>query len=225
MKKSILITMCMAGMAMAGEPAEPIAVTPIQAPPVAPVADCPLSLEVAGVYRFASRYIMSDDFVYGKKIDTYGGDLTLVYGLNDNWSANLRIGYTFGDEVDRDYGCRQEVDLHTFTIMPGLRYTTPLNDTWSVYGGVNMGVANESVKYRMYAPLDKWTEKFHDSEWNFAVSAEVGLRYKVSENTEIFAAYEFYGSVATPLLGDEWTRLDTHRQTYHGIRTGVSIKF
>ncbi len=220
MKKSMFLAM-LALPAMAGEPA-PVAVAPVPAP-VAPACDCPVSWELAAVYRYATR----DLFVHGegnqKDIDTYGVDLTAVYGLNDRWSANLRFGYTFGDEVNRMYDIREETDVHTFYLMPGLRYTAPLNDKWSVYGGANVGIANECVKNKVAFSLDNFYDKNHDSDWGVAFSVEAGVRYKVSDSTELFAAYEFYGSTAAPKLYDGHT--DTHGQTYHGLRAGVSISF
>lgn len=224
MKKSMILALSMAVPVMAGTPA-PVAVSPVPAPVVAPAAECPITWELAAVYRYANRDLIAHAEGNEKDIDTYGVDLTAVYGIDDNWSANLRFGYTFGDEVNKDvYGWwRQETDVHTFYLMPGLRYTAPIDDTWSWYAGVNVGMANECVKEKVSVPIDNYAEKTHDSDWGFAVSGELGVRYKMCENTEFFAAYEFFGSTATPKLYDGW--VDTHGQTYHGVRAGVSIKF
>lgn len=222
MKKSMILAM-FALPAMAGDPA-PIAVTPVPAPVVAPACDCPITWELAAVYRYANRDIFAHSFGAEKDIDTYGVDLTAVYALNDRWSANLRFGYTFGDEVNKYWDSREETDVHTFYLMPGIRYTAPLNDKWSVYGGINVGIANESVKYKASWAEDYYYYKEHDSAWGFACSLEAGVRYKVCDNAELFAAYEFYGSTATPNFGAAWGG-DTHGQTYHGVRAGVSISF
>lgn len=223
MKKSIVLAMSLVAPAFAGESA-PVAVTPLTAPAVAApaAAVCPLSWELAGVYRNANRDLFAHSGGAEKDIDTYGVDLTSVYGLTDNWALNLRFGYTFGDEVEKYWGGHYETDIHTFYLMPGVRYTAPICDNWSVYAGANIGIANESVKD--HCRVDDYVGGAHDSDWGFAYSAEVGLRYQVSENTEIFAAYEFFGSTATPNLYDGGV-LDTHQQTYSGVRAGVSIKF
>ncbi len=232
MKKSLILALALAAPVFAGDP--------VVAPPptvYAPAPTCgPWALEAAAVYGFAMEDVY--DGLVSKDIDVYGADLTLVYALNDNHSVNLRFGYTFGDEcvqgTDLDGGfTRWETDIHTFTLMPGYRYTHALNEKWSLYGGANLGVANVSVK-------DSWSatwqdgnglrNKAHDSDWGLAWSLEVGAQYNITPCWYLFATYGLAGSTAEtkPLYTWEggWKEGDeTDQLWYQVIRLGVGAKF
>lgn len=206
MKKVIFAAMALGLPVMAGEPA------PIVTP--APAPSCPLTLEVAGVYKSAAKELLS----YGpaKEIDVMGADLTLVKPLCGNSAVTLRFGYNFGDEAQRGvFGGTEEVDVHSFYLMPGYRYTHALTEKTSLYGAVNAGIANTSFKYKFddAEEIDKW----HDSDWGFIATLELGVRYQLCEKTELFAAYEFTANYAKPDGCDE--------QTYNGVRVGVGFKF
>lgn len=206
MKKVIFAAMALGLPVMAGEPA------PIVTP--APAPCCPLTLEVAGVYKSAAKELLS----YGpaKEIDVMGADLTLVKPLCGNSAVTLRFGYNFGDEAQRGvFGGTEEVDVHSFYLMPGYRYTHALTEKTSLYGAVNAGIANTSFKYKFddAEEIDKW----HDSDWGFIATLELGVRYQLCEKTELFAAYEFTANYAKPDGCDE--------QTYNGVRVGVGFKF
>lgn len=197
MKKSMIVAMCMAGMAMAGETA-PVAVTPIQTPAVAPApVACPLSVEVAGVYTAALN-----DVVTGiDGIDTWGVDLTFVYDLCPNWSVNLRGGWANGDDDDND------LETTVWSIMPGVRYTAPITEELSWFAGANIGAANVE-----YEQLD-----VSEDEWGFAYSAELGLRYDLTENLYVFGAVQGNGNLAEPL--------NAAQQYGVGARAGLGWKF
>ncbi|MBQ3144325.1 MAG: outer membrane beta-barrel protein [Akkermansia sp.] len=206
MKKVIFAAMALGLPVMAGEPA------PIVTP--APAPSCPLTLEVAGVYKSAAKELLS----YGpaKEIDVMGADLTLVKPICGNSAVTLRFGYNFGDEAQRGvFGGTEEVDVHSFYLMPGYRYTHALTEKTSLYGAVNAGIANTSFKYKFddAEEIDKW----HDSDWGFIATLELGVRYQLCEKTELFAAYEFTANYAKPDGCDE--------QTYNGVRVGVGFKF
>ena len=206
MKKVIFAAMALGLPVMAGEPA------PIVTP--APAPSCPLTLEVAGVYKSAAKELLS----YGpaKEIDVMGADLTLVKPICGNSAVTLRFGYNFGDEAQRGvFGGTEEVDVHSFYLMPGYRYTHALTEKTSLYGAVNAGIANTSFKYKFddAEEIDKW----HDSDWGFIATLELGVRYQLCEKTELFAAYEFTANYAKPEGCDE--------QTYNGVRVGVGFKF
>lgn len=206
MKKVIFAAMALGLPVMAGEPA------PIVTP--APAPSCPLTLEVAGVYKSAAKELLS----YGpaKEIDVMGADLTLVKPICGNSAVTLRFGYNFGDEAQRGvFGGTEEVDVHSFYLMPGYRYTHALTEKTSLYGAVNAGIANTSFKYKFddAEEIGKW----HDSDWGFIATLELGVRYQLCEKTELFAAYEFTANYAKPDGCDE--------QTYNGVRVGVGFKF
>lgn len=220
MNKIAIIALACAAPVMAGTP---VVIAPAPAP--APAVN-PWSVEIGVGYNFAGRDLIKHSIGEEEAINTLGVDLTGVYAINDNSALTLRFGYSFGDEVDaalRSWGLRREIDVHTFSLMPGYRYTHALTDKASAFCGVNVGVANMSVKdhYRM-DEMGAFSE--HDSAWGVGYSAEVGLRYALCPNTEIFAAYQFSGNTARIKLGDVFPEKN-HRQFYNGIRTGVSIKF
>ncbi len=170
----------------------------------------PYTFEVGALYGFANKSLTPG----GKKTDVYGGDFTAVYNMDQQNSLNLRLGYTFGDGTSRYDNLRRETDIHTFSLMPGYRYTHAINENWASYIGFNLGVANVSVKDNLRG--DGFAAHAHDSEYGFAYSAEAGLRYKLCENSQWFLAYQFYGSNADPGI---------RKQNYHAVRTGVSFKF
>lgn len=208
MKKAIFAAMALVMPVMAGEPALTQAPTPMPAP------TCPISLEVAGVYKFAAKEML--DYGPAKDIDVMGADLTLVKPICGNSAVTLRFGYNFGDEAQRGvFGGTEEVDVHSFYLMPGYRYTHALTEKTSLYGAVNAGIANTSFKYKFddAEEIDKW----HDSDWGFIATLELGVRYQLCEKTELFAAYEFTANYAKSDGCDE--------QTYNGVRVGVGFKF
>ncbi len=215
MKKVLIAGIALASLtsiAAAGQPT-PVYTAPAPAPCPAP---CPYTMELGAKYGFAN-----DDIFRGNsdKLDTYGGDLTLVYHMDKRHSINLRGGYTYGDTHNWAFGTRHRTALHTFYLMPGYRYTHPINEKWSAYLGLNAGAANLSVKDSVRG-VD-FARKDHNSEYGFAYSGEVGLRYNICDQTDIFLAYEFFGSTATPSVRDG----RTHQQTYNVVRTGVSFQF
>ena len=208
MKKVIFSVMALGVPVMAGEPAL------TQAPLPTPEVACPISLEVAGVYKSAAKEMR--DYGPAKEIDVMGADLTLVKPLCGKSAATLRVGYNFGDEAQRyEGGGTKEVDVHSFYLMPGYRYTHALTEKTSVYGAINAGIANTSVKYK-YDDAEI-IAKEHDSDWGFIGTVELGVRYQLCEKTELFAAYEYTANYAKPDGCDE--------QTYNGVRVGVGIKF
>lgn len=209
MKKTIIAALALGLPVMAGEP---VVLTPAPAP--APAPSCPITLEVAGVYKNAAKELLN----YGpaKDIDVMGADLTLVKPICNNSAVTLRFGYNFGDEAQRFYwGGTEELDIHSFYLMPGYRYTYALTDKTALYGAVNAGIANTSVKYKYDEP--GFISKDHASDWGFIGTVELGIRYQLCEKTEIFAAYEYTANYATPDGCDD--------QTYNGVRVGVGFKF
>ena len=138
MKKLAILALC--APAFAGTPE--VVVTP--APTPAPAA-CPCSVEIGVGYNYGCRDLYKSDFGSEKDIDTGSVDLTAVYALNQHHALTLRFGYAFGDEVNKnaDYpGIRDETDVHTFSLMPGYRYTHAITEKTSIFAGANVGIAN-----------------------------------------------------------------------------------
>ncbi len=215
MKNALIPGIALAVLVSAASAGQATIYVPAPAPAPCP-EPCPYTMEVGFKYGFANADIFRGP---SDNINTYGGDLTLVYNINENHSLNLRGGYTFGDTVHRPFNLRHETDLHTFYLMPGYRYTHIINEKWSAYIGANVGAANLSVKDNLRGPDVHLTA--HNSEYGFGYSGEVGLRYRICETRELFLAYEFFGSTANPRVGN----IATERQTYNVIRTGMSFKF
>ncbi len=123
---------------------------------------------------------------------------------------------------------REKFELRSLVLMPGYRYTRPLTETLSAYAGVNMGLALLRVKCHNFHPYEGRTSR-HADEFGLACSAELGLRYRLDERCELFAAYQFFTSTATPRLdggGAPWLHgSEVARPSYSAIRAGVSLSF
>lgn len=187
MKKSIILAMCVALPGLAGEPA-PIPLAP------APV-DCPLSIEVGAVYTVA----LSDVVNGVDGIDTWGVDVTALYDICPKWAVTLRGGWAEGDD--------DGLDTTVWSIMPGIRYTSPITDKLAWYAGANVGVAN--VEYSV--------GDLSVDETGFAYSAEIGLRYNLTERFYVFGAVQGNGNFAEPA--------NTDCQYGMGGRVGVGFEF
>lgn len=216
MNKIAILTLTAAAPLLAGTPE---VITPAPAPAPEPM---PCTMEIGAVYNMAGRDLFKHSSGSMKEIDTYGMDATLVKPLCEKNAFTLRLGYTFGDEVNKGYlpEARQETDVHTFSLMPGLRHTYELTERTNLFMGANVGVVNESVK-------DHWRGDFgvassHDSAWGMGFSAEMGVRYKVGQSSDLYVAYRFSGNTARPSVE---TAGSTHRQIYNGVTAGMSFNF
>lgn len=208
MKNTIVTTLLLSVPAFAGTPAV------ISAAPALPEAPAPITLEVAGIYKNAAKETAK--LGPAKNIDVFGMDLTLVKPVCPNSAFTLRFGYNFGDEANRFLYCTEEIDVHSFYLMPGYRYTHALTDKVSVYGGINAGIGNTSIKAKYDDAYGDFA-KAHDSSWGFVASIEAGVRYQLNEKTDVFAAYEYSVNYADTMISDD--------QTYNSLRVGMGIKF
>ncbi len=207
----------------------------------------PWSVELAGGYQFAAREFQKSPMasngenIYRSnlsmpKVDLISADVTGVYNLTDKQALTLRFGYAAGDDsinIDGEAtSVKDKVEL--FSIMPGYRYSIPVyQDKLKAFAGVNAGVAY--LKYKSTqsdAPDEFYNTKVDDSAWGLAYSAEIGLRYDVTENVGVFAAYQFSGNTAdvkrptynrnpnNPMIDNQ-----TRAQVYNGVRAGLSYAF
>ena len=127
-------------------------------------------------------------------------------------------------EMDERVDFWSKARVHTFSFMPGYRYTHALTPRLSVYGGVNAGIANASNKLNMYIEHEHLLSA-HDSAWGFAYSAELGLSYAISPAVDLFAAYQFSGNTAKCRPHCEFGEMTANRLHYHGVRAGVGFRF
>ena len=195
----------------------------------------PWGVEVAANYNWGLGQYMKSD-VIGKKnhINTIGGDITGVYNLDENQAVTLRFGYGYGHDkfalatyLDKGYYAKET--LHQFTIMPGYRYTYPVNQAWSVYAGANVGLAANVAKIDETEVINrhsKHTESAHKSAWGFAWSVEVGAKYQIDTNWNAFAALSYSGNTARPNIKYDGQSVGKVRtQQYLGVRLGVGYTF
>ena len=223
MKKTIILAAMLALPTFAGQK---VIVNPAPVAPVAPAVASPWSVELAATYTWGVPDIYNC-ISPCKEIKSVGADITGVYAIDENNAVTLRFGYTWGGEkFALDYEFEDgglvpghlKTRIHTFSLMPGYRYTQPICENVSWFVGANVGVANASYKLGHYVGEYRF-DREHASAWGFAYSAEVGLRYALTEQLDVFCAYQYGGNTAKP------SGNITHRQHGHQARVGVGIKF
>lgn len=218
--------------AMAGEKSRiaeaivPETTTPI----VAPAAATPcIAVELAGAWNVAPRPYFKEQ---SDKINSWGIDLTAIYNLTENHGLTFRFGYGHGSERTLAYDYKENLSLNSFSLMPGYRFTLPVNDTVKVFAGLNVGLVNHALRYRgipMEIPAEYAEQeilKAHGSSWGLGASVEVGASVAITENVYLFAAYQYSGSSARAkarAYGE--TSANVHRQYYHSARVGVGFQF
>lgn len=208
-------------------------VVPAPAPAVSAPSVQSWGIELAGVYNWGLNKPVKNE-IAGKHnhINGIGGDITGVYNFDENNAVTLRFGYTWGNDKfatiysdgDETVSGHFKETIHTFTIMPGYRYTYAINDQWSVYAGANVGMACELL--RMEETVFDDTERAHGHGWGFAYSVEVGGRYAIDTNWEAFAALSFSGNTASAKVKhNSHTVAKGAHHNYLGVRLGVGYKF
>ncbi len=199
----------------------------------------PWSVEIAGSANFATRPIMRADWEeLAPKVNTYGADITVARTITSGLSANIRFGFAYGSDslTYSDDGYSERYKVTDFILMPGLRYTFGLSENAHLFLGANIGIISRSLKCREYdnflgAPEGYYptTIKWHDSDYAFTYSAEIGLRYNITPHIGLFAAYQFSGSSAHPKRApqEEWddASYSSPRQYHNTVRCGLSCTF
>lgn len=242
MKKTLAI-IALAAPALAGT--KPVvAPAPAPVPTPAPVVS-PWAVEIGAGFNKAAKVTFPTDEEFGqdqKKVNTWSWDITGVYNLDENNALTLRLGYAYGN---RQQDVADRIITNTWCLMPGYRYTYALDDQWSVFAGVNAGIASHAWRVKMGADDgdddpepgtiavndddDNGPNSIHKSGWGFAYSAELGVRYAINTNWSVFAAYQFSGNTAAPkykISGpDDTFSLRSKRQNFHGVRIGVGYTF
>ncbi|MCQ2365777.1 MAG: outer membrane beta-barrel protein [Akkermansia sp.] len=222
MKKTIILAAMLALPTFAGQK---VIVNQAPVAPVAPAVASPWSIELATTYTWGVPDIYNGAWNNGhcKEIKSIGADITGVYAIDEHQAVTLRFGYTWGGEkwAADEEGSWNKTRIHTFSLMPGYRYTDAITDQLSWFVGANIGIANASYKDSTYYEKERLGSD-HKAAWGFAYSAEVGLRYELTESLDVFCAYQYGGNTASPKI--EGVRV-FHRQHGHQARVGVGIKF
>lgn len=175
----------------------------------------PYSLEMALDFNSA----MNDIYEEIGKINTVGASFTGVYKKDEHNSFNLRLAFGLGSGETADKF--EEWDLSHVNLMPGYRYTTPLNDKTSFFIGANLGPVLQNVKYTVN--YDDGSESTSNSTIGLGYSAEIGITHKCTDNTAFIAAYQFFGSTNKTELED--TVITTKQQMYNTFRVGLIVNF
>ena len=187
-------------------------------------------LELNAAYNFALRDISKaeEEGDPSFKVNTYGVDLTAVYAFNKNHAVNIRFGYATGDDEHTIYygyfPLNGKIEVQNIYIMPGYRLTTSLNDSLSLFTGVNLGLAQTKEKLEISDSFGGVSK--NESEWGFAWSAEIGLAQKVSNTGSLTLALQLQGLYGRPHFKlanvvDE----KTESQLNLGVRLGYSCQF
>ncbi len=191
-------------------------------------------LEVNAAYNFALKDIVTaGDDEPGFKVNTYGIDLTAMYTVDKRNSFNVRFGWATGEEEKSlpglyerldgqggPFSLTEKVEVQNIYIMPGYRYTGAVNETLSLFGGVNVGVAQ--VKGKGTVSGGGISESINVDKWGFAWSVELGVKQQVTENGHITLALQLQGMDATPKYEGEKIG---ERQINLGLRLGYSAQF
>ena len=186
-----------------------------------------IGADITGVYNINENHAVTLRFGYswgGEKFAS-GGDGEYSWDWRSapsswDWrsapSTSPSSGYFGGYKYSWD-----KVRIHTFSLMPGYRYTAPITDKLSWFVGANIGIANASYKMSWYEGSERYGAD-HKSAWGFAYSAEAGLRYNFCSSVYGFVAYQYCGNTASPKIEGERF---AHRQHGHQARVGVGFNF
>lgn len=184
---------------------------------ITPVSPWGLELSVANV--FATGNFIGNGT---KKFNLAGPEMTLVYHKDKNHAFTLRGSALYGRHgnagIDDDGESRPLAKLDLM-LMPGYRYTRSVAPRTSVYGGFNVGVIFTDVNKRHTYVLNGGGQ---ESAYGLAASAELGVRYDVAPNWDVFAAYQLSGDTARPTVDSMGKQ---EGQMYHGFRVGVGHRF
>ncbi len=239
--QTTVLSLLAASAATAGERVKITVVEPTPVPAVTPVAAPTIAgwyVEAAAFVGRSNQDIASSPYADApmpERVDIIGGDVTVGYNLDAQNALQLRLGYGFGKDMNSEGEAywnmyKNSIKVHTFTFMPGYRFTYQMNDSWSLFGAVHAGLANQSLKFEtegIEANNRFHHERDHSSDWGFAYSAEVGVRYNISSSMYTFLAYEFRGSDVESSIRSSWHNDDVQSkaQTYHVIRLGMGCSF
>ena len=204
MKKSIIYALALAVPAFAGEPTAPVNVCP------APACSCPLALEVGPTYTYATC-----DLGEGAgHLDMAGVDLTAVYDLNDKWAITLRgawatgdTGYSYTYTKGANEYTNDDIDGEAWSLMVGLRYTSPITENLSWFAGAQLGFTN----------LELEDDTASNDDTGVSYSIEGGLKYDLTKKLYVYGAVQATGCHATPAEFD--------KQYGIGVRAGIGFDF
>ncbi len=228
--KTSILSLVLAGALNAGEEVKVVVITPPEPAKEAWYVEAAAFGSVAAGDLYES---VDSRNVLPENLQMMGADVTVGYKIDDSNAVQLRMGYSYGtadNRLDRGEIYETEAKLHSISVMPGYRYTCALDDSFSIYAAVHAGLTNASLKFNVkdYMPGQYYAESnTHDSEWGLGYSAEVGLRYDISDTLYTFVAYEFRGCTAEPTVGVniDLREQSAESQSYHIIRLGMGMEF
>ena len=147
--------------------------------------------------------------------------------MNAKNALTLRAGYDHGCAALTTTNYKNHVVLNNYSLMPGYRFTQPITNKLAAFAGANVGVLSSSEKSRVALrgkAIGNYPEsaKSHNTDFGFAYSAEVGLKYDLCPNTYVFGAYEFSGNTTAPKAYHGWR---SKHPVYNGVRAGLGINF
>lgn len=191
-------------------------------------APCPTEcyFEATPFYGFAKEH-QFEGATGLNKIDMEGVDFTFGKKICANSSMNIRLGYGYGS----DSGYQQvgfeslyhRTSVHTFSLMPGYRYTWQMTPELDIFTGANLGIANQSIKGKISNDASRVSG--HGSEWGVQYSAEVGVTYDINESWYGLAAFQYLGNTCSPQKNAGNINLKGEKQQYYTLRLGVGMKF
>lgn len=236
MKKTIIAIAMMMGMVSMANAGQKVVVVPAPLPEPQAIVQ-PLSVELGMGYNWAMTKQLSTS-PYGKKnhMKSMSWDVTGVYDLDDTSALTLRFSYSYGRDKFNT-GFEEQIDgvtyharetQHEFALMPGYRLNCQMTESVTVFAGANVGLANVSYKLDDYvqSPLGRDRVSVHDSAWGLGYSAELGVKYQLTESTDVFTAFTVTGNTAkTKTQWDGDTITKGTRPCYIGVRAGVDVRF
>lgn len=216
MKQSMILALALALPVMAGdEKSSPITV--VEVPVAAPAPACSaFGVEVGAVYTAALNDVLPG--VDG--MSSWGVDVTGVYDISPNWAATVRMGWSAGSDYypETDEFVASKVEVETWTITAGLRYSAPITEKLCWYAGSEIGMAY--VRYEESDPNGHWSDDYEG--WGFAYGVEAGLRYNITPCMYVYSAVHYSGHFAEAELAPGY---ETSAQSGYGVRMGIGGKF
>lgn len=200
-------------------------ITAIPAPaPVVEDAVSPWAVEVSFGYRLGlNKAIKSDMISHRRRVNQFDPAITGVYNIDEHNAVTLRFDYAWGHETFAWANDEWKINLNTWSIMPGYRYTYSFDNGWAVFAGANVGISDEYLKL---STRDDGNTSTHKNAAGFAYSVEVGGKYSFTPNVYAFATVQFAGNTAAPKIHTSYgINAKGVRQNYLGFNLGVGYNF
>ncbi|HXT13448.1 MAG TPA: porin family protein [Candidatus Angelobacter sp.] len=115
-------------------------------------------------------------------------DLALGYNLTEHWSVEAEGGVIWSPSPGPS-----DDDFYQIPIMAKVLYRIPLSQSWKAYVGAGVGETEgfwdaEVAVYPFRTPMN-----ISADDWSFSYEAEAGIKYNLSQHTELGLGYKFLG--------------------------------